>query len=131
MKKILRTILLSIISLSILTSCFACTSLTDKEILIPEKDIIYTDFDLGNVIFEEKRAVFLNFSSTYTVTKLEVAGSLLDVNGEVIENFDTTMSFGTPSNKPDLSISIDDNLVKKVRSVHFTKIKAYTKDKIN
>ncbi|MBO7292340.1 MAG: hypothetical protein J6V07_00215, partial [Clostridia bacterium] len=72
-----------------------------------------------------------NFVSDYTVTKMETAGTLLDKNGNIIHSFDTAMTFGTPSDNPELAIRIDKELIKKVKNVSFTKIKAYTTEEID
>ena len=41
------------------------------------------------------------------------------------------MNFGTPSKNPELAIRVDKDLISKVKSVSFTKIKAYTTEEIN
>ena len=53
---------------------------------IPEQSIYYTHFTFGNVIQDGKQAVFFNFVSDYTITKLEVVGSLLDKDNNVIHS---------------------------------------------
>ena len=93
---------------------------------IPEGSIKYTHLEYGNVIQDGKQAIFLNFVSDYAVTELEIAGALLDNNGNEIYAFDTGVRFGTPSADPDLAIKIESNLIKNVKSVSFTKITAYT-----
>lgn len=70
--------------------------------------------------------MFFNFASDYTVTKMEIAGTLLDKDGNVIYSFDKSITFGTSSYNPEFSIRIDKELIKKVTNVSFAKIKAYT-----
>ena len=98
---------------------------------VPEQSINYTYYTFGNVIQDGKQAVFFNFDSDYTITKLEVVGSLLDKDNNAIHSFDTSMNFVTPSKNPELAIRIDKDLISKVKSISFTKIKAYTTEEIN
>ncbi len=132
MKKFLSTLILLTLILIACTSC-AIYEDSNKETMveIPNDSIRYTNFTFGNVIQDDKQAVFFNFISEYTVSKLEITGTLLDKNGNAIDSFDTSMSFGTPSQTPEMPIRIDQNLIKNVKSVSFTKITAYTTEKIN
>lgn len=98
---------------------------------IPEQSITYTNFTFGNVIQDGKQAIFFNFVSDYTVTKIEIAGTLLDKDENVIHSFETSATFGTPSYNPELHLRIEAGLVKYVKSVSFTEIKAYTTQSIS
>ena len=98
---------------------------------IPEQSIAYTNFTFGNVIQDGKQAIFFNFVSDYTVTKIEIAGTLLDKDENVIHSFETSMTFGTPSYNPEMPLRIEAGLVKYVKSVSFTKIKAYTMEEVD
>ena len=105
---------------------------SNKELMneIPKDNISYINFTFGNVIDEGKQAVFFNFNSDYTVSKIEFAGALLDGDGNVIYSFDTSMNFGTQSCNPEPVIRIEADLIKSVKSVSFSKVKAYTKEEI-
>ena len=132
MRKLLSMFILLTLLVSIFSSCESYEKpqkQTQNE--IPEQNINYTNFTFGNVIQDGKQAVFFNFVSDYTITKLEVVGSLLDKDNNAIHSFDTSMNFGTPSKNPELAIRIDKDLISKVKSVSFTKIKAYTTEEIN
>ena len=132
MRKLLSIFILLTLLVSIFSSCESYKKpqkQTPNE--IPEQNIYYTNFTFGNVIQDGKQAVFFNFVSDYTITKLEVAGSLLDKDNNAIHSFDNSMNFGTPSKNPELAIRIDKDLISKVKSVSFTKIKAYTTEEIN
>ena len=98
--------------------------------MIPQNNIRYTYFEFGNVIDEGKQAVFFNFSSDYIVSEMEIAGVLLDINGNTIYTFDTTTTFGSSSKNPKPHIRIDANLIKNVVSASFTEIKAYTTEEV-
>ncbi len=131
MKKLLSVFILLTLVLSAFSSCDSYEKpekQTQNE--IPEQSINYTNFTFGNVIQDGKQAVFFNFVSDYTVTKMEIAGTLLDKSGNIIHSFDTSMTFGTPSDNPELAIRIDKELIKNVKNVSFTKIKAYTTEEI-
>ena len=132
----MKKLLFVLISLTlVLSTFFSCESYEKPEKQtqneIPEQSINYTNFTFGNVIQDGKQAVFFNFVSDYTVTKMETAGTLLDKNGNIIHSFDTAMTFGIPSDNPELAIRIDKELIKKVKNVSFTKIKAYTTEEID
>ena len=132
MRKLLSMFILLTLLVSIFSSCESYEKpqkQTPTE--IPEQSINYTYYTFGNVIQDGKQAVFFNFVSDYTITKLEVAGSLLDKDNNAIHSFDTSMNFGTPSKNPELAIRIDKDLISKVKSVSFTKIKAYTTEETN
>ena len=132
MRKLLSIFILLTLLVSTFSSCESYEKpqkQTPNE--IPEQNIYYTNFTFGNVIQDGKQAVFFNFVSDYTITKLEVAGSLLDKDNNAIHSFDNSMNFGTPSKNPELGIRIDKDLISKVKSVSFTKIKAYTTEEIN
>ncbi len=136
MKKTFNKIILLILSFVILFSFASCfntdfTSGTEKINTIPQNNITYTHLEFGNVIDEGKQAVFLNFSSDYSVTKMEIAGSLLDKSGNSIYSFDSSINFVNPSKIPEFPIRIDASLINDVRSVNFTKITAYTTQEIN
>ena len=47
-----------------------------KSIEIPENNITYVRLSIGNVIQDGKQAIFFKFASDYTVTKIEIAGTL-------------------------------------------------------
>ena len=133
MKRLLPILVLLALVLASLSSCAPSHEDLPKQTAneIPEQSITYTNFTFGNVIQDGKQAVFFNFVSDYTITKLEVAGSLLDKDNNAIHSFDNSMNFGTPSKNPELGIRIDKDLISKVKSVSFTKIKAYTTEEIN
>ena len=132
MKRLLSVFVLLTLLVSSFSSCESY-EMPEKETQneIPEQSINYTYYTFGNVIQDGKQAVFFNFVSDYTITKLEVAGSLLDKDNNSIHSFDTSMNFGTPSQNPELAIRIDKDLISMVKSVSFTKIKAYTMEEIN
>ena len=125
----IATILFSFVLLCSYTACVNSKEGTAN--IIPQDSIRYTGLKFGNVIDEGKQAVFLNFNSAYLVIKIEIEGVLLDKNGNTIYTFDTTMEFGSPTKKPEVSIRIDANLIKSVKSASFTKIKGYTKEEIS
>lgn len=132
MRKLLSMFILLTLLVSIFSSCESYEKpqkQTPNE--IPEQSINYTYYTFGNVIQDGKQAVFFNFVSDYTITKLEIVGSLLDKDNNAIHSFDTSTNFGTPSKNPELTIRIDKDLISKVKSVSFTKIKAYTTEEIN
>ena len=132
MRKLLSMFILLTLLVSSFSSCESYeTPEKETQNEIPEQNINYTYYTFGNVIQDGKQAVFFNFVSDYTITKLEVAGSLLDKDNNAIHSFDTAMNFGTPSKNPELAIRIDKDLISKVKSVSFTKIKAYTTEEIN
>lgn len=130
-----KTISIIFLILIMLFSLGACTPFQDskKETVneIPEQSITYTNFTLGNVIQDGKRAMFLNFASDYKVTKMEIAGTLLDKNETALHSFDTSMAFANPSYNPEMYIRIESGLVNYIKSVSFTKIKAYTTQELN
>ena len=127
-KKIVVLVLILVSAIS-LVSCI--DDAKQQENLIPEQDIAYSHMSRGNVIQDGKQAIFFKFNSTYIVTKMEYAGSLLDVNGNVIYTFDETLNFGSTTKAPEVFVHIDADLINKVITVSFTKIKAYTTDTIN
>lgn len=134
MKKAISVIsLISIIlMLFVLSSCESHDDSNKKALnTIPEQSIAYTNFTFGNVIQDGKQAIFFNFVSDYTVTKIEIAGTLLDKDENVIHSFETSTTFGTPSYNPEMYLRIEAGLVKYVKSVSFTKIKAYTTQSIS
>lgn len=120
-----------ILMLFVLSSCGSDNdSKQEASNEIPEQCITYTNFTFGNVIQDGKQAIFLNFASDYTVTKIEIAGALLDKDENSIHSFETSLTFATPSYNPELSVRIEVGLVKYIESVSFTKIKAYTAQSI-
>lgn len=132
MKKILLIIVLSALGFFTLFSCSYYEPPKDEKTYeIPEHNIKYTNLEFGNVIQDGKQAVFFDFVSDYTVTKIEIAGNLLDKNGNTIHSFDTSMTLGTPSYNPEPVIRIEKDLIKNVKSVSFTKIKAYTTEELD
>lgn len=132
MKKFIILLILSVFSLLWLPSCSSnTTSNNDKSSIIPQENISYTNFTVGNVIQDGKQALFFNFVSDYTVTKMEIAGTLLDKEENAIHSFDVSRTFSAPSYNPELHVRIDKGLIKYVNSVTFTQIKAYTTEKIN
>ncbi len=131
MKKLLILIALSVFILFSLISCGV--NETPKEIFreIPVNNISFTGFTTGNVIQDGKQAIFFNFVSDYTVTKIEIEGTLLDKDGKAIHSFDTLMTLSNPSYNPELAIRIEKDIINNVKSVSFTKITAYTLQNIN
>ena len=131
MKKGFMRIVISLLGFILLFSLGACSgSNEEKRNMIPQNNIRYTYLEFGNVIDEGKQAVFFNFSSDYIVSEMEIAGVLLDINGNTIYTFDTTTTFGSPSKNPEPHIRIDANLIKNVVSASFTEIKAYTTEEV-
>ena len=133
MKRLLPILVLLALVLASLSSCASSHEDLPKQTAneIPEQSITYTNFTFGNVIQDGKQAIFFNFVSDYTVTKIEIAGTLLDKDENVIHSFETSMTFGTPSYNPEMHLRIEAGLVKYVKSVSFTKIKAYTTQSIS
>ncbi len=133
MKRLLPILVLLALVLASLSSCKSSHEDLPKQTAneIPEQSITYTNFTFGNVIQDGKQAIFFNFVSDYTVTKIEIAGTLLDKDENVIHSFETSMTFGTPSYNPEMHLRIEAGLVKYVKSVSFTKIKAYTTQSIS
>lgn len=132
MKKIITII--AILTLSIFSLC-ACslfsTPAEEKNNVIPEQNIKYSHYEIGNVIDEGKQAVFINFTSDYNVKKIEVSGNLLDKNNNVLYSFETTLNFDTPTKKPDPFVLVNKDIVLNILSVSITKVKAYTAEDIN
>lgn len=129
MKKFLTIIALLTLFLLTFSSCSSPDE--PKEYQIPSQEITYSHFEIGNVIDQGKQAIFLCFESEYPVSKIQATGSLLDKNGNTIYTFDSSLSFDTPSNTPDLFIRVEPNIVNNLRSISFTNITAYTKEKID
>lgn len=132
MKKLFYIFILIALVLSAFSSCESYEKpekQTQNE--IPEQNINYINFTFGNVIQDSKQAMFFNFVSDYTVTKMEIAGTLSDETGNVIHSFETFMTFGTPSYNPEMHIRIEAGLVKYVKEVSFTTIKAYTMQELS
>ncbi len=77
MKKLLSVFILLTLVLSAFSSCYSYEK-PEKQTQnkIPEQSINYTNFTFANVIQDGKQAVFFNFVSDYTVTKMEIAGTL-------------------------------------------------------
>lgn len=121
------------ISLFVLLSCNSNRNSNEeeKEFLIPEESIKYSGLSFGNVIQDGKQSVLLGFVSDYRVTKIEYAGNLLDYSGTTIYSFDSSVLFGSPSKEPHISVRVDSGLLKYIRSASFTKIVAYTDEKVN
>ncbi len=132
MKKIIKLVVLMTFAIFSLTFCSACQDGNSQKMnLIPEQNIKYSHIEIGNVIQDGKQAVFLNFKSDYTVEKIEYAGVLLDKEGNTICTFDKELNFGNPSCNVSATILIDYKLIKNVKSVSFTKVNAYTTEKIS
>lgn len=132
MKKFLITTVAVLLLLSTLFSCVSDVKpAKETSNRIPINSINYVRFTLGNVIQDGKRAIFFEFVSDYAVTKIELAGELLNKNGEAIYSFDTAMSYTNPSRNPEFAIRIDKNLVESVNSVRFAKIAAYTNETVS
>ena len=121
MKKTLYLLALLMYCVFLLCSCS-----NSKGKIIPEQNINYTNFQRGNVIDDGEIAIYLNFDSSYTVSKLEIKGDLKDKNGNIIYSFDENTTFSDPSKSPTTIIFVDQNIAKNVSRVSFTKIKAYT-----
>ena len=132
MRKLLSILILLTLLVSIFSSCESYEK-TQKQTPneIPEQNIYYTHFTFGNVIQDGKQAMFLNFVSDYTVTKMEITGTLSDKTGNVIHSFDESIAFGNPSYNPEMHIRIEAGIVKYVDTVSFTKIIAYTTQELN
>lgn len=132
MRKILILITLLSSMLLMLLSCTPNQNIDEnKPNEIPQNSITYTDFTFGNVVQDGKQALFFNFTSEYTVNSMEIAGTLLDKEENSIHSFDTSLTFGTPSYNPEFAIRVESGLVQYIKSVSFTKIKAYTLEKID
>ena len=130
MKKIF-IVFIVMLSLFLLLSCASCAvSEQEKNAIVPDGNTSFKNYTIGNVIDEGKQAVFFNFVSNYNIKKLEISGHLLDSSGNTIYTFETTQALSTPTKKPEVFIRIASDLVKRVRSVTFTKITAYTADDI-
>ena len=97
---------------------------------VPEGDIVYSKYEIGHIIQDEKQAISFNFAANYNVTKIQIAGELLDAQGNVIHTFDTEIKFSTATNNPSPSIIIDSEIAESVASVNFTTIRAFTKDRV-
>lgn len=132
MKKLLSVFILLTLVLSAFSSCESYEK-PEKQTqnVIPEQSINYINFTFGNVIQDGKQAVFFNFASDYTVTKMEIAGTLSDKDGNVIHSFETSMTLSNPTYNPEIHIRIEAGLVKYVDAVSFTKINAYTTQELN
>lgn len=132
MNKNIVGLFLLLLSIVTLCSCVHNSEAEKEKIhIIPEQNIKYTNFEFGNVIQDGKQAVFFAFVSDYAVTKIEVAGTLLDKNGDTVHAFDTAMQFGTPSKNPEIAIRIESGLIKYVKTVSFAKITAYTNEEVD
>ena len=122
MKKVLGVVILLMLILFALCSCQSSASKQDAQ----DTKVNYTGYSFGNVITDGEIAVFFDFDSDYMVNKMEIAGSLLDRNGNSIHAFDTAMSLDPATNHPSPAIMVDVGIIKDISSVSFTKIKAYT-----
>ncbi len=114
--------------------CFilpACKDTTPKENLVPENSINYEGIGLGNVIHEGKRAIYLYFSSEYSITRIEASGFLLSPTGQRVFPFNDNISLSPSTTNPAFTIMIDASLASSVSSASFTNIKAYTHSKID
>lgn len=132
MKKAFSVFVVLLIISATLCSCNFLPSGTDKsENIIPEQNISYEKFTMGNVIDEGKRAIFINFSSDYAVSKIEVAGSFLDINGNEVYKFSINKEFTTQTKNPEIYERIDAKLTNNIYSIKFTTIKAFTTETIN
>lgn len=133
MKRNLIIIFLLLIFIFTLCSCevHQAPSSTGPLKEIPKQSINYIDFTVGNVIQDGKQAIFFNFASDYVVEKMEIAGTLLDSYGNIIHSFDTLIKFGTPSYNPEMAVRVEKSIIKDVKSVSFSKIKAYTLEEFN
>ena len=129
MRKTLGIVAVFLFSIFALCSCDFGKS--NEPSVIPEQNVKYTHFQFGNVIDEGQRAVYLYFDSDYSVTKMEIAGTFKDSKGNIVHTFDKKLSFGTASKNPKFIVMVDKDLISKISSVSFTKIKAYTTEQIN
>lgn len=132
MKKILAIIALLSLLLSTLCACVPdIQPVKETANAIPSQSIRYVRFTLGNVIQDGNRAIFFEFLSDYSVTKMEISGKLLDKNGSVIYSFGREMEYTDPSRNPEFPITLGKNLIERVNSVRFTKITAYTNETVS
>ena len=132
MKKVFTKISLLLFSFVLLCCCTGCLGSNEKkENIIPQNNISYTHLEIGNVIDEGMQTVFLNFSSDYVVTRMEIEGALLDENGNSIFVFNKELTIVTPLKYLGFPIRVDANLIKNIKSASFTKIIAYTTQEIN
>lgn len=97
---------------------------------VPAADIVYSRYEIGHVIQDEKQAISFGFAANYNVTKIQIAGELLDADGKVIHTFDTEINFDTATNNPNPSIIIDSEIAQSVASVNFTTVRAFTKERV-
>lgn len=127
MKK--KLLVVSILTFCLVTMLIGCSFTKSKEepiYEIPTESVKYSGFEFGNVIDEGKRSVFMKFESDYAVVKMEIAGVILDTNGELLYEFDFTINFSNMPTNPKPAVRLDKDLINKVGSVSFTKILAYT-----
>lgn len=121
-----------ILGIFVLIFCLVYPKSIEQSIYeIPEQNVKYNGFEFGNVVDEGKQAVILKFESDYNVVKMEIAGVVLDTNGQTLHTFDTEIGFDqTPTKNPRQALRIDKELIYRVGTVSFTKILAYTNEEI-
>lgn len=119
-----------LLSFMFLTSCVEPKKGEDPIYLIPSEKIVYTGFEFGNVIQDGKQAVFFSFTSPYLVSKIRIIGTFLDFNGNELVDFENAISFTTPSNQFQAHVRVEKEYIKKIKSVNFIQIEAYTKENI-
>ena len=123
MKKTLCALTLLLVILASLCSC-AEAELQTKP--IPNQNIEYDHFEVGNVLNDGELAIFFFFESDYKVSEMEIEGDLLDYNGNSIHHFEAKMELSPPTNQPSLTIFVDKNLILNIAAVSCKTIKAYT-----
>ena len=132
MRKIILLISVLLIILCAFCSCSVFSQGSEERAsnLIPEDNIRFKNYSIGNVIDEGKQAIFFRFVSEYSVMRIEATGVLLDGSGETIYTFDYSSGIGAPSKTPEIFIRVEADVVKKVKSVSITSLKAYTSEDI-
>lgn len=132
MRKIFTRFLAFIFMLISLSFCFSCSGgdTEGKKYVVPEQSISYTGLSRGNVIDEGKIAFYINFSSEYEVIEIEGKGSLVDINGNTVQSFDTSLFFNKGTKNPKLIVRVDESVFTRIVSVSLTEVKAYTTEKI-
>lgn len=132
MKNIFMRFLAFILMLVLLSFCFSCSSVDteEKKYVVLEQSISYTGLSRGNVIDEGKVGFYINFSSEYEVVEIEGKGSLVDIDGNIIQSFDTSLSFNKGTKKPMLIVMVEESVFKRIVAASITEVKAYTTEKI-
>ena len=130
MKNFLKTFIVLLFSIFMSFSFIACSN-HDSTKVVPDNNIKYQSYFFGNVIDEGRQAVFLCFSSDYSIVKIEITGEMLNRTGNSIYDFEECMTFSSPTKSPRPVVLVDCSLINNIKSVRFTKIVAYTEDELN